>query len=144
MQFPDVKDRRQRKGIINGIIFIFQDEESFMEIQVSRGNGTRHSSFFRKVKIMVIKLAMRNNGRAINLFSFYFTTMLIHASFQLSSCLANVTQITRRTKNKINTISVLSRKRMFKDENFILLTNLKETLNTNLERVLNVLKKIKN
>ena len=46
-QFPGIKIRRHRREFINETVRIFQHvERSFMEIQVGRGNGRRHSGSF--------------------------------------------------------------------------------------------------
>ena len=45
---------------------------------------------------------------------FNFTTMFIQRSFQPSSCLANVTKITRKTWNKTDATSLHNRNRTFR------------------------------
>ena len=67
---------------------------------------------------------------------FTFTTMLFLPGFQLFTCLVNETKITGRTRNEIDTIQVLNRNRIFGEENFVLLTGLKDTLKTNRGRII--------
>ena len=57
---------------------------------------------------MIVRPTTRSNGWAINLFIFNFTTMFIQPSFQASSSLANITNVIRRTWNKIDPTQVLN------------------------------------
>ena len=67
---------------------------------------------------MIVTPTMRSNGQTVNLFIFNFATMFIQSSFQPSSCLANITKITRRTWNKIEDTPVLNRNRIFRRGKF--------------------------
>ena len=73
-QFLGVRDRRHRIEVNNEIARIFQDVESFIEIQVRRGNGRRHYISFYKGNILFIKPAMKE---AVNLFIFTFSSSCI-------------------------------------------------------------------
>ena len=79
-----------------------------------RNGNRRHYASHCKIKIMIIRPTMRSNGWGKNLLIFNFMTIFIQPSFQPSSCLANVTKITRRTWNKINATPVLNRNRIFR------------------------------
>ena len=83
---------------------------------------------------------MRSRGKAVNVFIFYFTMMLIHHGFQLSPYMANVATITRTKRNKIDNRPIFSR--YLREENLILLTGLKKTLKPNHERILEILKQM--
>ena len=111
-----------------------------MEIQTRRGNRRWHYSIFCKIKIFIIRLIMRSIGRTVNLFMFYFTTMLIQPVFYLSHYLANVLKIIRKW-NKIYVTPVLSRNRIL-GENLFLSTRLKEALKPNCKRILEILKEV--
>ena len=63
-----------------------------------------------------------------------FATMFIQPIFKPSACLANVTKISRRTRNKINAIPVFNRNMIFKRG--------KETLKQKRDRILEILKEI--
>ena len=76
---------------------------------------------------------MRSNKRYINLFISHMTMVVINTAFQPSPCLANLTKITDRAMNKLNTPPIL-RKRVFGE--IILLTGLKQILNPRYERIL--------
>ena len=62
---------------------------------------------------MTIRPDMGSSRRAVNLFIFHFTMALYNFGFEPSSCLSNVTKITRKTMNKIDTTPVLSRDLIF-------------------------------
>ena len=51
-QFPDVRDRRYGRDVINGIVKNFQDIESFTAIHMKSENERRHYTSFLKIKIM--------------------------------------------------------------------------------------------
>ena len=51
---------------INEIVGIFQDIETFMEIQVKRGHARRYYTSFCKVKIMIIRTAVRSIARTFD------------------------------------------------------------------------------
>ena len=44
-----------RREVINEIVRIFQDAESFMKIQMRSGSGRKHYANLCKAKIMVIR-----------------------------------------------------------------------------------------
>ena len=119
------------KGIkvnyINVIIKNFQVVEIFIEIQVVEGNRKRHYISVWKIKIMVTRDVMKRNGRAVNLFIFHFTTMLILPDIQLSPSLSKINKITRRMKNEIGSTSILSRKTIFRERECSFANSLKKT-----------------
>ena len=57
-------------------------------------------------------------------------------------CLANITKIETRKRNKIVATPVLFRNRMLEEESLILLTHLKDTLKPNYERILEIFEEI--
>ena len=69
---------------------------------------------FVKSKNKKVRLPMRSNGWPVNFFIFNSTTMFVQLSSQPSSCLVNVTKITRRTWNKIHASSVLNWNKTFR------------------------------
>ena len=81
---------------------------------------------------MIIRSAIKSNGKTVNLFIFYFTMVLINPGFQSSFCFSNVNMILRTTRNEIDTIAVLIGMGF-------LLTGLKETLKPNCGRILEIL-----
>ena len=83
-----------------------------------RNGNRRHYASLCKIKIMIIRPTMRSNGWGKNLLIFNFMTILIQPSFQPSSCLANIRNITRRTCNKINATLVLNRNMIFRKWKF--------------------------
>ena len=66
------------------------------------------------VKWKIIRSAIKNKGRAVNIIIFYFRMMLIHPGFKLPPCLDNVTKIARRTRNKIYITLLRRRNRVFR------------------------------
>ena len=79
-----------------------------MEIHVWRKNGKRHYTSFCKVKIMIIRPAMKSSDRAIN-FYFYLRYNDAHPSLLLASSLFSLyNQDYKKNKEWNNTAPVLS------------------------------------
>ena len=62
------RNRRYRRKVINEIVRIFQDAYSFMETQ--NENWKRRNNNFYKVKITIIKSALRKDVNFFFFFSF--------------------------------------------------------------------------
>ena len=75
---------------------------------------------------MIIRPAKKRNGRTANVFFVYCKPMFIHPGFQSSPCLANVTMITRRTRNKIVASPAASRDNVCKSREFNFVYRFKE------------------
>ena len=130
-RFPDVvRFRRRRKEIIDEIVRIFQNVESFIKIQIIIENGRWHYTRIFKINMIIVRPTMRYNGWSINLFIFNFMTIFIQPSFQPSSCLASIAKITRRTWNKIGATPILNMNRIFRRGKFYFVNRSKRDFET--------------
>ena len=71
-QIPGIRDWRSRSEVIIENVRTFHDEESFIEIQVRRGNSKRHNSSFWKVKTIDYKMSNENQWKCSKSLHFIF------------------------------------------------------------------------
>ena len=105
--FLDVRERSYWKGGINEIARIFKDVKSFLEIQIRKGNGRKDC------QIRILRPVMRSNGWGEKLhFQLYNVAHL--TEFSKVFLMVNITKITNRIRNEIDTTSVFSMNIIFK------------------------------
>ena len=64
-RFSAFRGRKQRREVINEIVRIFQDVKTFMEIEIRRQYRKTCCTSFFKEHIIIVRSAVRTNGKAV-------------------------------------------------------------------------------